>query len=652
MQEKHCFVRNIQIFLQNLAGVSPVLVMLIATKGAQLPISILNILPGAVERCRQKVQSGFTSKIRLHAAASKALNFGNIFLISQIKYVENKMSNTASRSSDVSVLHPAIRSKVIAIQKKLHEEKIPFEVFEAFRTPERQAILYDKRPRVTWVGPWGSIHQYGLAVDFVLRIDGEWSWDDSGKNAGLWARMHELALENGMTPLYNKNGELLEKPHIQLIGVSSSDLRKGNYPAGGDEAWAEHLSDLIDNWSGDFAPPKKPKILQEPPPLPLGAVPEMDDSFVHETPEASNASVNDPQFKKLHEFVKRWEGDFVNHPSDPGGATNMGITISTLTEWRGTEVTVDDVKKLSRAEADQIFRTRYYASNRCGEMPERMAMVIYNCSVLSGRKRAITLAQEAFNGLGLLVGGVPLIVDGILGRMTMSALKGTDASLFADAFMDRQEEYLRQLNTFSTFGKGWLNRMGALREFVNTLQKGAGARPARQMTVTENNRDLGTLIDQLATSESSNSREVLQKLLLEQLRSNDRAATEKSISAKLRALFRGSGNEGENSANLLSDAAAIISTGPDGKPPLTPINAALGQVIGRVLNGKKSIIGLIGLSLTTLLPQTALTGDIVSFVSGHQEVFLTLFSVITGWGMFGKMDKAIRLMGLISELKH
>ena len=79
-----------------------------------------------------------------------------------------------SRLSDVSKLHPAIRQSVKAIRKKLHDENIPFEVFEAFRTPTRQQYLYAQgrtRPgaKVTWAGPWCSIHQYGLAVDFVVK---------------------------------------------------------------------------------------------------------------------------------------------------------------------------------------------------------------------------------------------------------------------------------------------------------------------------------------------------------------------------------------------------------------------------------------------------------------------------------------------------
>ena len=52
------------------------------------------------------------------------------------------MSNSSKRDADISLLHPAIRTKVQLILDQLHQESIPFEVFEAFRTPERQAELF------------------------------------------------------------------------------------------------------------------------------------------------------------------------------------------------------------------------------------------------------------------------------------------------------------------------------------------------------------------------------------------------------------------------------------------------------------------------------------------------------------------------------
>jgi len=558
------------------------------------------------------------------------------------------MANSANRNGDISLLHPAIRDKVKKIRDQLHKEKIPFEVFEAFRTPERQANLQARRPKVTWVGPWGSIHQYGLAVDFVLKINGKWSWDDKGAEAKYWDRMHELAKENGMTPLFNSKGQLIEKPHIQLEGVSAREMKKGNYPEGGDQVWAEHLSNLIDNWSGSPAAPPKPEMSPERPPLDADILASIEDLFETDAADAEGSASTDVRFLRLHAFIKRWEGGFVNHPRDKGGATNMGITIGTLTDWRGREVSVEDVRNLTRQEADEIFRANYYSANRCGEMPERMAMVIYNCAVLSGPKRAIELAQDAFNGLGLMVDGKALVVDGILGRKTMSAIRGTDATIFAEAFMDRQEAYLRKLEDFPVFGNGWLNRMGALREFVNTLQQGAGARPSNKMNVTDTKSDLDLIMEKLGSHQDKDLRDALARLIADRLRGdNDDSGTRSPLGGLLKLLLGGSA-----AGDGLSADPATVTKDPDGKQPLTPINAALGETIGRILNGKKSVTGIVGLLLTAFLPKLGVSGDIVTFVSNNTESLLTVFSLITGWGMFGKLDKAIRLMGMIAGARR
>ncbi len=556
-----------------------------------------------------------------------------------------EMANSVKRDGDISRLHPAIRDKVAAIQKQLQDENIPFKVFEAFRTPERQAQLFVKRPKVTWVGPWGSIHQYGLAVDFVLNINGKWSWDDSGDNARLWNRMHEIAKENGMTPLFNKKGKLIEKPHVQLIGASASDMHKGLYPAGGDEIWAAHLCDLIDNWQGPGARPRKPELDAQRPPLDPAILADIETDFDSAAAAPISNVAPDPRFQKLHAFIIRSEGGFVDHPADKGGATNMGITIGALAEWRGTDVTVEDVANLTRAEADEIFRTRYYAMCRCGEMPEKMAMVVYNCAVLSGPKTAITLAQEAFNSLGLTVDGDKLEVDGVLGRLTMGAIQQTDATVLADAFMDRQESYLRGLGTFSVFGAGWLNRMAALREFVGTLAAGAGIRPVTRMNVTESKLNPKEIV---ATALAVRGRDVKAPLskLAELMLAPD--ADDSPSEARKKALLRMLMDQALPGGDQPVDVAEI-TTGPDGKPPLTPINAALGKTVGRALNGKKSVTGIIGLLLTAALPRMGISGDVVQFVSANTELLLTVFSLLTGWGMFGKLDKAIRLVGMVNQ---
>ncbi|MDK3075639.1 glycosyl hydrolase 108 family protein [Sedimentitalea sp. JM2-8] len=484
-----------------------------------------------------------------------------------------------------------------------------------------------------------------MAVDFVLKIDEKWSWDDKGARATFWDRMHELAKENGMTPLVNKEGQLIEKPHIQLVGASATEMRNGIYPEGGDEVWAEHLGDLIDNWEGPGAAPPKPDLAPERPPLDPMVLASLEIEQDSKMPDPISDAAFDPRFQKFHEFIKRWEGGFADHPADKGGATNMGITIGTLADWRGADVTVEDVRNLTRAEADEIFRTRYYAMCRCGEMPERMAMVVYNCAVLSGPKTAIKFVQDAFNDLGLTVDGKGLEVDGILGRLTMGAVQQTDPGVLADAFMDRQEQYLRSLDTFSVFGAGWLNRMVSLREFVNSLPTGAGIRPTTKMNVSENKIDPKDILSIALSGQGSDAKAPLSKLaeLLLEADSEDSSSKARN-KALLKLLLKD---------KLTDDAepvdVATITTGPDGKPPLTPINAALGETIGNAMNGKKSVSGIIGLLLTAVLPSLGISGDIIQFISANTELLLTVFSLLTGWGMFGKLDKAIRLVGMVNE---
>ena len=123
---------------------------------------------------------------------------------------------------DLEHLHPVLREKHTALMTKLEDEGLPFELFEGYRTPARQAWLYGQgrtRPGaiVTRARAWKSIHQYGLAGDYVLKIDGNWSWNDSGDHRAKWFRLHELAQDVGLRPLS------FEKPHLQLIGIDLGD---------------------------------------------------------------------------------------------------------------------------------------------------------------------------------------------------------------------------------------------------------------------------------------------------------------------------------------------------------------------------------------------------------------------------------------------
>jgi hypothetical protein len=74
---------------------------------------------------------------------------------------------------------------------------------------------------VTNAKAWESYHQYGLAVDFVLRLGNQWSWDTSGTLKRHWQRLHELGREVGLEPLS------WELPHLQVARLKSCRSCRG-----------------------------------------------------------------------------------------------------------------------------------------------------------------------------------------------------------------------------------------------------------------------------------------------------------------------------------------------------------------------------------------------------------------------------------------
>ncbi|WP_137157712.1 M15 family metallopeptidase [Rhizobium sp. FKL33] len=167
-----------------------------------------------------------------------------------------------SRNVDLSFLHPIFRDAIERLKNELEDAEIPLVIFEAYRTPVRQAYLYaqgrtTKGPIVTYAKPWYSYHQYGLAVDMVFGGPGKWTWSEPKK--GMWKKYHELAKKNGLTPLS------FETPHVQLGETSSNALSEGRYPDGGDANWAENLASAISSWHGTPPAPPLPNIFEKAP---------------------------------------------------------------------------------------------------------------------------------------------------------------------------------------------------------------------------------------------------------------------------------------------------------------------------------------------------------------------------------------------------
>lgn len=160
-------------------------------------------------------------------------------------------------------------------------------------------------------------------------------------------------------------------------------------------------------------------------------------------------------------FVLRWEGGYVNHPNDPGGATNKGVTQRVYDDWRKRQgLAPRDVRQLEEPEMHAIYEAGYWVPPRCDLLQRKLDLVQFDTAVNMGPGRAVRFLQSAL-GCG---------VDGKFGPVTRAAAEACDLGSTIIAYCDRREDYYnglaRKNPKFKVFLKGWMNRLNALRNEV------------------------------------------------------------------------------------------------------------------------------------------------------------------------------------------
>lgn len=158
------------------------------------------------------------------------------------------------------------------------------------------------------------------------------------------------------------------------------------------------------------------------------------------------------------------EGGFVDNPADPGGATNLGITIGTLSHYLGRAATVDDVQALTVEAVTPIYHALYWLPVRGDELPFGVDLMVWDTAVNSGPGRAVKLLQEA----------VGAAVDGIIGSATLALVNATDARALIARYDVAHASFYRSLATFDTFGQGWLNRLRWITQAATAMAAAQG----------------------------------------------------------------------------------------------------------------------------------------------------------------------------------
>lgn len=167
-------------------------------------------------------------------------------------------------------------------------------------------------------------------------------------------------------------------------------------------------------------------------------------------------------FDRCLTMVLAHEGGFVDHPADPGGMTNLGITRKTLECYVDHDVTEADMRALTPAKVAPIYKTRYWDEIRGDQLPSGMDHALFDFAVNSGPARAVMTLQNTLD--------IP--ADGRVGPRTLKALamKPIDEAI-AD-LCNARLEFLSRLKTYKTFGRGWVRRVNEVeveaRELAST----------------------------------------------------------------------------------------------------------------------------------------------------------------------------------------
>lgn len=151
--------------------------------------------------------------------------------------------------------------------------------------------------------------------------------------------------------------------------------------------------------------------------------------------------------------LRRDEGGYVNHPSDPGGATNHGVTQAVYNSYRKSlGLKTRSVKEIAEAEVASIYRTRYADKVRYDDLPAGVDYATFDAAVNSGVSRGAKWLQAT----------VGAAADGIVGAATVARARAADPVKTVKGICSRRLGFVQGLKTWKVFGRGWSRRIAGV----------------------------------------------------------------------------------------------------------------------------------------------------------------------------------------------
>jgi len=155
------------------------------------------------------------------------------------------------------------------------------------------------------------------------------------------------------------------------------------------------------------------------------------------------------------------EGGYVDHPDDPGGETNLGVTRAVYEQYAGRQVMDGEMEGLTHDDVYPIYKENYWDRVRGDDLPSGVDWAVFDWGVNSGTSRAAKALQRI----------IGVEQDGGIGPMTLQAVASIEPADIIDQMHYMREGFYRSLSTFDTFGRGWLRRNDETKEQALELSR-------------------------------------------------------------------------------------------------------------------------------------------------------------------------------------
>ncbi len=102
-------------------------------------------------------------------------------------------------------------------------------------------------------------------------------------------------------------------------------------------------------------------------------------------------------FGRAFTFSLAYEGGYSDNPKDPGGPTNFGVTIATLSHELGRRATRTDVRNLTRAAVQPIYFKKFWNVVDADALPAGVDLLAFDIAVNAGPGRALRFLDQTRN---------------------------------------------------------------------------------------------------------------------------------------------------------------------------------------------------------------------------------------------------------------